>query len=246
MADAANHRYPEYEGLRDFRAAACRFYERRFGVGGLDPDQNCVTLIGSKEGIAHVALALLNPGDVALCPDPGDPVYSTGTRFAGAEPYYLPLKRENGFLPDLKAIPPEILKRAKVLWINYPNNPTGATCETSFYEEVVAFAQKHSIVVLSDNAYSEVAFDGYRAPSFLSTPGALEVGAEFHSLSKTYNMTGWRVGFCVGHSRVVAALGKIKTNVDSGVFQAVQRAGIVAMEGDQACVQAQRTSGSAT
>ena len=236
MAEPANHRYPDYEGLRDFRAAACRFYERRFGVAGLDPDRHAVTLIGSKEGIAHVALALVNPGDVVLCPDPGYPVYSIGTRFAGGEPYYLPLRASNGFLPDLKAIPAEVLRRAKVLWLNYPNNPTGAICDKAFYEEVIAFAKRHSIVVLSDNAYSEVAFDGYRAPSFLEVPGAMEVGAEFHSLSKTYNMTGWRVGFAVGHPAIIAALGKVKTNVDSGVFQAVQRAGIAALDGDQSCV----------
>lgn len=236
MADPANHRYPDYEGLYDFRASVCRWYEKRFGVKGLDPEKECVSLIGSKEGIAHVALALLDPGDVALCPDPGYPVYSVGTRFAGATPYYLPLRRENGFLPDLDAIPAEVLQKAKLLWINYPNNPTGAVADRSFYEKVVAFAKKHEIIVLSDNAYSEVTFDGYRPTSFLETPGAMEVGAEFHSLSKTYNMTGWRVGAIVGNAKIVGALGKVKTNVDSGIFQAVQRAGIAAMDGDQSCV----------
>ena len=183
-----------------------------------------------------MALALVNPGDVVLCPDPGYPVYSIGTRFAGGVPHYLPLRRENGFLPDLEAIPAEVLARARVLWLNYPNNPTGAVADRDFYERVVAFAREHRIVVLSDNAYSEMAFDGYRAPSFLETPGALEVGAEFHSLSKTYNMTGWRAGFAGGHPAVIAALGQVTTNVDSGVVQAVQRAGIAALDGDQTCV----------
>jgi LL-diaminopimelate aminotransferase len=236
LADPTNHRYPDYEGLREFREACLRFYDRRFGVQGLDPDRHCVSLIGSKEGIAHVALALVDPGDVVLCPAPGYPVYGIGTRFAGGVPYYLPLHRENGFLPDLDAIPPEVLRRARVLWLNYPNNPTGAVADREFYRRVVAFAEEHGIVVLSDNAYSELAFDGYRAPSFLETPGALEVGAEFHSLSKTYNMTGWRLGFAVGNPTVIAALGQVKTNVDSGVFQGVQRAGIAALDGDQACV----------
>jgi LL-diaminopimelate aminotransferase len=238
MADPRNHRYPDYEGLREYREACLQFYERRFGVRGLDPDLHCVSLIGSKEGIAHVALGLVDPGDVVLCPDPGYPVYSIGTRFAGGIPYYLPLRAENGFLPALDAIPADVLAKAKVLWINYPNNPTGAVATGEFYARVVEFAHAHGIVVLSDNAYSEIAFDGYRAPSFLETPGALEVGAEFHSLSKTYNMTGWRAGFAVGHPRVIAALGQVKTNVDSGVFQAVQRAGIAALEGDQSCVTA--------
>jgi LL-diaminopimelate aminotransferase len=236
MADPANHRYPDYEGLKDFRVSAARWYERRFGVAGLDPETEVCSLIGSKEGIAHVAIALVNPGDVVLCPDPGYPVYSIGTRFAGGEPYYLPLTARNRFLPDLDAIPEAVLRRAKILWVNYPNNPTGAICDMAFYEKVIAFARRHGIVVLSDNAYSEVSFDGYRAPSFLAAPGAREVGAEFHSLSKTYNMTGWRVGFAVGNRTVVQALGKVKTNVDSGVFQAVQRAAIAALDGDQRCV----------
>lgn len=236
MADPANHRYPDYEGMPAFRAAVCRWYERRFGVAGLDPDTECVSLIGSKEGIAHIALALLDPGDIALCPDPGYPVYSIGTRFAGGVPYYLPLEAKNGFLPDLESIPADVLKKAKVLWLNYPNNPTGAVADLDFWKRVVEFAKKHEIIVLSDNAYSEVTFDGYVPPSFLQAPGALEVGAEFHSLSKTYNMTGWRAGALVGNRTLVQALGKVKTNVDSGIFQAVQVAGIAALEGDQSCV----------
>jgi len=238
MADPANHRYPDYEGMPAFREAVCRWYERRFGVRGLDPDRECVSLIGSKEGIAHVSLALLEPGDVALCPDPGYPVYSVGARFAGATPWYVPLDPENGFLPDLDAIPADVRRRAKVLWLNYPNNPTGAVADLDFWKRVVEFALANGIVVLSDNAYSEIAFDGYRPPSFLEAPGAREVGAEFHSLSKTYNMTGWRVGSLVGNETIVQALGKVKTNVDSGIFQAVQVAAIAALDGDTACVDA--------
>ncbi len=236
MEDPKNHRYPDYEGLREYRASVCRWYERRFGVTGLDPDTECVSLIGSKEGIAHIALALLNPGDVALCPDPGYPVYSIGTRFAEGIPYYLPLRAENGFLPDLENIPADVLKKAKVLWLNYPNNPTGAVADLAFWQRAVEFGKKHGIVILSDNAYSEIKFDGYDPVSFLQVPGAMEVGAEFHSLSKTYNMTGWRVGALVGNRTLVQALGKVKTNVDSGIFQAVQQAGIAALDGDQACV----------
>ena len=237
MADPANHRYPDYEGLLAYRAAVCGWYERRFGVQNLDPETECVSLIGSKEGIAHIALALLDPGDVALCPDPGYPVYSVGTRFAGGIPYYLPLRAENGFLPDLESIPADVLKKAKVLWLNYPNNPTGAVADLDFWKRAVEFAARHGIVILSDNAYSEVRFDSYEPPSFLQVPGAKEVGAEFHSLSKTYNMTGWRAGAIVGNRKLVQALGKVKTNVDSGIFQAVQRAGIAALEGDQGCVE---------
>jgi LL-diaminopimelate aminotransferase len=236
MADPKNHRYPDYEGMPEYRASVCRWYERRFGVKGLDPATECVSLIGSKEGIAHIALALLNPGDVALCPDPGYPVYSVGTRFAEAIPYYLPLRAENGFLPDLENIPSDVLKKAKVLWLNYPNNPTGAVADLAFWQRAVEFGKKHGIVILSDNAYSEIKFDGYAPVSFLQVPGAMEVGGEFHSLSKTYNMTGWRVGALVGNRTIVQALGKVKTNVDSGIFQAVQHAGIAAMDGDQGCV----------
>lgn len=236
MADPRNHRYPDYEGMPAYRAAVCSWYERRFGVKGLEPDAECLSLIGSKEGIAHIALALIEPGDVALCPDPGYPVYSIGTRFAGGVPHYLPLRAENGFLPDLESIPADVLKKAKVLWLNYPNNPTGAVADLDFWKRAVDFAEKHGIVILSDNAYSEIAFDGYVPPSFLEAPGALEVGAEFHSLSKTYNMTGWRAGSLVGNRKLVQALGRVKTNVDSGIFQAVQVASIAALDGDQGCV----------
>jgi LL-diaminopimelate aminotransferase len=238
--DPETHRYPSYVGMATLRAAAAAFYEKRFGVR-VDPASQVVTLIGSKEGIAHFPLAFVNPGDVVLVPDPGYPVYATGTRFAGGEVHLMPLRREHGFLPDLKAIPAAVLARAKVLWINYPNNPTAALATRAFYAEVVALARKHHLIVASDLAYSEMYFDEANPPpSFLSTPGALELGIEFYSLSKTYNMTGWRVGFAVGHQDLVAGLGKVKTNVDSGVFEAVQHAAITALTGDQKCVAQQR------
>ncbi len=238
-ADPAHHRYPSYAGMAAFRAAAAGFCARRFGVT-LDPATEVLALIGSKEGIAHLPLALVDPGDVVLCPDPGYPVYATATRFAGGEVYPMPLRRARGFLPDLHAIPAQVAARAKVIWVNYPNNPTAALAPRGFYEELVGFARAHDVVIASDLAYSEMYLDGEPPASILEIPGARDVAVEFHSLSKTYNMTGWRVGFAVGNAEVVAALGKVKTNVDSGVFEAVQRAATVALEGDQACVEAQR------
>jgi LL-diaminopimelate aminotransferase len=235
----AHHRYPSYAGMLELRRAAADFYRARFGVT-LDPANEVVALIGSKEGIAHLPLALVDPGDVVLCPDPGYPVYATLTRFVGGEVYPLPLRRERGFLPDLASIPTDVARRAKVLWVNYPNNPTAALAPRSFYEEVVAFARAHDIVVASDLAYSEVYLDDERPPSLLEIPGAKDVAIEFYSLSKTYNMTGWRVGFAAGNRELVGALGKVKTNVDSGVFEAVQRAAIAALSGDQACVDEMR------
>ena len=232
----AHHRYPSYAGMLELRRAAADFYRARFGVT-LDPANEVVALIGSKEGIAHLPLALVDPGDVVLCPDPGYPVYATLTRFVGGEVYPLPLRRERGFLPDLASIPTDVARRAKVLWVNYPNNPTAALAPRSFYEEVVAFARAHDIVVASDLAYSEVYLDDERPPSILEVPGAKDVAIEFHSLSKTYNMTGWRIGFAVGNRELVGALGKVKTNVDSGAFEAVQRAAIAALSGDQGCVE---------
>lgn len=233
LDDKAHHRYPSYTGMTTFLEAVAEWYQRRFNVK-LHPTQECVTLIGSKEGIAHIPLALVNPGDVVLCPNPGYPVYAIGTQFAGGEVYAMPLLEKNNYLPDLKAIPETILKRAKLMHINYPNNPTGALATRKFYEDVVAFANQHNIIVCSDAAYTELYFDGHKPLSFLEVPGAKEVGIEFHSLSKSFNMTGWRLGMAVGHRDVIAALGKIKTNVDSGQFQAVQMAGITALrEGDQ-------------
>ncbi|MBL6978236.1 MAG: LL-diaminopimelate aminotransferase [Desulfobacteraceae bacterium] len=233
--DPANHRYPSYSGMNDFKVAVAGWYQERFGVD-LDPGSEVVSLIGSKEGIAHLPLAFINPGDVALVPSPAYPVYNIATLFAGGESYFMPLLIENKFLPDLGAIPDEVASRARVIFINYPNNPTAAVADLKFFEQVVEFASKHNILVCHDAAYTEMAFDGYRPPSFLEAEGAKEVGMEFHSLSKTYNMTGWRIGFAVGNAKGIGGLGTIKSNIDSGVFQAVQRAGIEAIQGDQTCV----------
>jgi LL-diaminopimelate aminotransferase len=223
-----NHRYPSYEGMIEFRTAVARWYEKRFSVH-LDPQTEVLSLIGSKEGIAHIPLAFVNPGDYTLVPSPGYPVYRVSTLFAGGTPYFLTLRKENGFLPDLSEIPKEVAKKAKLLFINYPNNPTSAIAEKSFFEEVVSFARRYEIIVCHDAAYSEIAFDGYQPLSFMEVDGAKEVGIEFHSLSKTFNMTGWRIGFAVGHSEIVSALGRLKTNIDSGVFQAIQEAGTEAL-----------------
>ncbi|MBI2941257.1 MAG: LL-diaminopimelate aminotransferase [Chloroflexi bacterium] len=230
---SANHRYPDSEGLGSFRRACAEWYARRFGVT-LDPEREVLTLIGAKEGIGHLPLALVDPGDVVLIPDPAYPVYQAGTVFAGGEPYFLPLRRENGFLPDLEAIPEAVLRRAKLIFANYPNNPTGAVAPREFYPRLVEFAARHGIIVAQDNTYSEIAYDGYRPPSFLEVPGAKEVGIEFHSLSKTFNMTGWRIGFVVGHAGVVDALRRVKSNLDSGAFNAVQEAGITALANAEA------------
>jgi len=233
--DPLNHQYPSYSGMNDFKEAVANWYGERFSVD-LDPDSEVVSLIGSKEGIAHLPLAFINPGDVSLVPSPAYPVYHIATLFAGGESYFMPLLSENKFLPDLNAIPGDVADRAKLMFINYPNNPTSAVADLDFFRRVVSFAEKHGILVCHDAAYTEMAFDGYKPPSFLEVEGAKEVGMEFHSLSKTYNMTGWRIGFAVGNSEGVAGLGAIKSNIDSGVFQAVQRAGIEAISGDQACV----------
>jgi LL-diaminopimelate aminotransferase len=233
--DPANHRYPETEGLPDFRRAVAEWYERRFGLS-LDPQREVLSLIGSKDGIGHVALCFIDPGDLALVPDPAYPVYAVGTLFAGGEPYYLPLREENGFLPDLDAVPSDVGRRAKLLWLNYPNNPTGAVAGLDFFERAVAFARRHDLAVCHDGPYSEVAFDGYRPVSFLQAPGAREVGVEFHSLSKTYNMTGWRIGMAVGNAAMIDALMRVKSNLDSGVPQAIQRMAIAALEGPQDCI----------
>jgi LL-diaminopimelate aminotransferase len=227
-----NHRYPSYEGLLTFREAVAQWYSKRFGVT-LDPQTEVLTLIGSKEGTGHMPLAFVNPGDVVLVPDPGYPVYQSGTLFAGGEPFLMPLKAERNFLPDLEAIPAGVLKRAKMIYLNYPNNPTAACAPLSFFEELVRFAERHQIIVCHDAMYSELCFDNFSPPSFLEAAGSKAVGIEFHSLSKTYSMTGWRIGFCVGNAQVLAGLGKVKSNVDSGVFQAVQYAGIAALTGPQ-------------
>ncbi len=226
--DPSNHTYPSYIGMMAFREAASEWYKKRFNVN-LDPATEVVALIGSKEGIAHTPLAFLDPGDVALVPDPGYPVYPVATTFAGGTPYSMPLLKENGFLPDLDSIPADVIKKARLMFINYPNNPTTACADVGFFKEVVDFASKNDILVCHDAAYTEIAFDGYVPPSFLEVDGAMDVGLEFHSLSKTFSMTGWRIAFAAGNSRAVAGLGKVKTNIDSGAFQAVQVAGIEAL-----------------
>ena len=234
-ADPANHQYPSYEGMLAFRRAAADWYQARFGVA-LDPAKEVLTLIGSKEGIGHLPLAFVNPGDVVLVPDPGYPVYAAGTLFAGGESYALPLTPARNFLPDLDAIPAAVVQRAKILWLNYPNNPTGAVAPREFLAQAVEFARRHRLILAHDAPYSEIAYDGYRPESILAVPGARDVAVEFHSVSKTYNMTGWRIGFAVGNAEILAGLGRVKQNVDSGVFQAVQYAGIAALTGSQACV----------
>jgi len=211
------------------------WYQERFNVTA-EPLKEVLSLIGSKEGIAHFPLAFVNPGDTVLVPSPAYPVYNIGTLFAGGRSFFMPLLAENGFLPDLEAIPHDVASSARAIFINYPNNPTAATAEPEFFERVVAFAKKHGIIVCHDAAYSEMTFDGFHPSSFLEIKGAMEVGVEFHSLSKTYNMTGWRIGFAVGNASAIEGLGAVKSNIDSGVFQAVQMAGIEALRGDQGCV----------
>ncbi len=233
--DPANHRYPSYSGMIDFNAAVVEWYKDSFNVS-LDVDSEVVTLIGSKEGIAHFPLAFINPGDIALVASPGYPVYHIGTQFAGGEPYFMDLLKENNFLPDLESIPNEVAEKAKIFFINYPNNPTAAVAPKEFFDSVVAFADKHDIIVCHDAAYSEMSYDGFKPMSFLEVDGAKSVGIEFHSLSKTYNMTGWRIGFAVGCAELINDLGQVKSNIDSGAFQAVQIAGIAALKGNQACV----------
>jgi LL-diaminopimelate aminotransferase len=226
--DLPNHRYPESDGLPEFRKATADWYQRRFGIS-LDPDSEVISLIGAKEGIGHAALCFIEAGDIALVPDPGYPVYSVGTWFAGGDCHWLPLEEENGWLPDLEAIPEDVARRAKVMWLNYPNNPTGAVADIGYFNSVVEFAKSYDIAVMHDACYTDVTFDGYRHPSFLEADGAMEVGMEFHSLSKTYNMTGWRLGMAVGNADMINALLIVKSNLDSGVPQAIQYMGIEAL-----------------
>ena len=238
-ANPQHHQYPSYEGMLSFRKAAADWYSKRFGVS-LDPETEVLSLIGSKEGIGHIPLAFVDPGDIVLVPDPGYPVYQAGTIFAGGAPHFMPLTRERAFLPDLQAIPLEALKKAKLLFLNYPNNPTAAVASKTFFAEAVGFARRHGLILCHDAAYSEMAFDSDLPDSLLAVEGAKEVAIEYHSLSKTYNMTGWRIGFAVGCREILAGLGRIKTNLDSGVFQAVQEAAIAALSGPQDCVEAMR------
>jgi LL-diaminopimelate aminotransferase len=235
VLDPSTHRYPSYSGMNDFRDAVARWYNRRFGVT-LDPDREVVTLIGSKEGIAHLPLAFNNPGDLNLATSPAYPVYHIGTMFAGARTHVLPLLKANNFLPDLTQVSGEVARQAKMMFFNYPNNPTAAVADMAFFTKVVDFCREHQIIAVHDAAYTEMAYDGYQPPSFLQVPGAKEIGIEFHSLSKTYNMTGWRLGYAVGQADVIEGLGKIKSNIDSGAFNAIQYAGLAALDSDQSAV----------
>jgi LL-diaminopimelate aminotransferase len=231
-ADPSNHRYPSYFGLAELREAIAGWYRERAGVH-LDSTTEILPTLGSKDGISHVPLALVDPGDVVLAPDPGYTVYVTGAIMAGAEPVMMPLTEANHWLPDLDAIPEEVARRARLLWLNYPNNPTAATADREFLERAVAFCRRYEIVLCHDAPYSEITFDGYRPVTLFEIAGAKEVGLEFHSLSKTYNMTGWRIGWVCGRADLIEAIGQLKTNVDSGIFQAVQWAAIEAMKGGE-------------
>ena len=231
-ADPANHRYPSYFGLPELRAAIAHWYRDRFAVT-LDPDSEVLPTLGSKDGISHVPLALVDPGDVVLAPDPGYTVYVTGALMAAGEPYIMPLTAKNNWLPDLDAIPPSVAERARLMWLNYPNNPTAAVADREFLERAVQFCIRHGIVLCHDAPYSEIAFGGYRPLSLFEIDGAKGVGLEFHSLSKTYNMTGWRIGWVCGRADLVRLIGQLKTNIDSGIFQAVQWAGIEALNGGE-------------
>ncbi len=230
-----HHKYPSYVGMLKFRESVANFYRKRFNVK-LDPETEIISLIGSKEGIAHFPLAFINPGDYAIVTEPGYPVYAIATRFAGGEVYFAPLLEKNNFLPDLSSIPEDIAKKAKVFFVNYPNNPTGAIANKDFFEQLIDFAKRYNIIIAHDAAYTELYMDDEKPLSFLEIDGAMEVGIEFHSLSKTYNMTGWRIGWACGNKDIVQALGKIKTNIDSGVFQAIQEAAIEALDSSQDCV----------
>lgn len=230
--DPANHRYPETAGLTELCQAIAQWYKRRFEVT-LDPSKEVLPLIGSKEGVGHISFCFIDPSDIALVPDPGYPVYSMSTLLAGGEPYLMPLTEKNDFLPDLDAIPKKTVEKSKLMWLNYPNNPTGAIADIVFFQEAVDFAKKHNLAICHDAPYTEVAFDGYKPPSLLQVPEAREVSVEFHSLSKTYNMTGWRIGMAVGNASMIDALFRFKSNLDSGIPQAIQQAAIKALNGPQ-------------
>lgn len=235
--DPSTHNYPPYQGTRDYRQAAAQWMQKRFGVE-VDPDKEVVSTIGSKEAIHNIYLAFVEPGDYVLIPDPGYPVYRTSTIFMGGDYYRMPLLSENQFLPDLSQIPTEIADKATLLWLNYPNNPTGALASLEFFEEVIAFGKKHQILICHDHAYSEMAYDGYKPPSILQVSGSKDIAVEFHSCSKSYNMTGWRVGFAVGNATAIRGLGQVKTNIDSGVFKAIQRAAMAGFTTSESDLQA--------
>jgi LL-diaminopimelate aminotransferase len=237
--DPATHRYPSYYGMPELRESIAAFYDRRFGVA-LDPETEVQPLIGSKEGLVHLCFALVDPGDEALVPDPGYPVYAIGTGLAGGTAVSLPLTSAGRFLPDLEGTGDVVSDRTRVLWLNYPSNPTAAVAELPVFERAVSFAREHDLLLCHDAAYSEITFDGFVSPSVLQAPGAKDVAVEFGSLSKTYNMTGWRIGYAVGNAEAIRALATIKTNLDSGIFDAVQRAAIAALNGPQDNVEAMR------
>jgi LL-diaminopimelate aminotransferase len=234
--DPSHHGYGGFYGTPELRRAMSSYYERRFGVV-LDPESQVTPLIGSKEGIVNIAFAFVDPGQVVLVPDPGYPTYSLGTLLASGVPFRVPLLAENGFLPDLETIPPDVAESAQILWVNYPNNPTGATATLEFFEQAVAFARQYDVLICHDNPYCDITFDGYVAPSLLQVPGAMDVAVEFNSLSKTYNMAGWRVGMAVGNAMAVEALARTKTNIDSGIFRPIQDAAVLALSGDQSWLQ---------
>lgn len=238
LARGSNHHYPFGAGLASFREAVAQWYDIRFAVS-LNPETEIHALLGSKEGIGHLPLGFINPGDIVLVPEPGYPVYHTGTIMAGGEPYFMPLKEYNRFLPDLDAIPAKIARKAKIMFLNYPNNPTAATADPEFFIKVISFADKYNILVAHDAAYSELYYE-HPPISFLSVPGAKEVGVEFHSLSKTFAMTGWRIGWICGNEQVIKGLSAVKDNYDSGVFNAVQEAGVTALLASHACVEDMR------
>lgn len=236
VCDPKTHHYPSYTGMPEFRIAAAEWCEKYKGIE-LDPANEVLALIGSKEAIAHIPIAFINRGDVVLYTDPGYPVYKIGALFADGEPYPLHLKAENNFLPDLDSISEEVLQKAKLFFFNYPNNPTTATADMVFFDKVAKFCKKHDIIAVHDNAYSQITYDGYKSPSFLSAKGARDIGIELYSHSKTYNMAGWRLGFAVGNKALIQGLGKVKSNVDSGVFDAIQIAGIAALNFPQTHVE---------
>ncbi|MCS7280741.1 MAG: LL-diaminopimelate aminotransferase [Desulfobacterota bacterium] len=236
VSDPKNHRYPSYEGMIEFREAISEWYKKRFGVD-LDPEKEILTLLGSKDGISHIPFVFLDNGDLSLVPSPAYPVYKIMTLLAGGIPYIMPLYEENDYLPEIEKIPASVAEKAKLMFINYPNNPTGAHANDRFYEELIAFAKKYGIIVCHDAAYSEIYFDDQKPKSILEYDRKKEISVEFHSLSKTYCMTGWRIGFVVGRKDVISALGRLKANIDSGVFQAIQLAAREALLGDQSCVE---------
>lgn len=227
--DPSTHKYPLGKGVSELRIEIAKWYKKRFNID-LDPDQEILPLIGSKEGIANIPLAFINSGDIGLVPDPCYPPYNSSIMFAGGEPYKMPLLKENSFLPDLDSIKSTVLHKARMMFLNYPNNPTAGICDISFFKKVVKFAKKNNIIVCHDAAYSELSFEGLKIPSFLEAEGAKEVGVEFHSFSKIFNMTGWRLGFVCGNAKIIEGLGKVKSNIDSGVFNAIQLVGIEALK----------------